>query len=162
MNWDCSRCTGVCCLTPPALYEEEIAKAYSLKPDITIIAVEIKDNKYAVSIAKDSETDTCPFLVEGKCSIYNDRFKACRDYTCKALDNTVELMSKVSWSNRLNKMVTSSTPVNAIPLVDYFSMDGRVEITTREDAILRVNSHSSAKVTKMMIGCNYDTEVKRI
>jgi len=83
-NFTCDDCAGICCLNPPLLKSmEEGLRAKHL--GAKIIAVK-KENGYMIAIKK--KDDSCPFLDKntGKCTIYEDRFEACKAYKCNLLD----------------------------------------------------------------------------
>jgi Fe-S-cluster containining protein len=74
----CNLCSGVCCINPPLLrtFEEGMrAKSYGVE-----IVATPRDTGYLIAIAK--KDDTCPFLKNGECSIYDDRFESCKMYEC--------------------------------------------------------------------------------
>ena len=81
MKFDCNMCKGICCYNPPQIANKEeylLAKSQNVE----IGAIYIKSiNKYALGILK--RNGKCPFLTEeSKCSVYDNRFKSCREYKC--------------------------------------------------------------------------------
>ena len=89
----CDECSGICCLNPPELRSiEELALAHKLKAKI--LGLKVDTDKYILTIAKDVNTKACKFLdmETGKCSIYENRFEACRLLECKITnDNGVSV-----------------------------------------------------------------------
>jgi len=47
---------------------------------VELVATRAIDERYLISIAQ--VDNRCPFLKEGKCSIYNERFKVCSSIEC--------------------------------------------------------------------------------
>ena len=83
-QFDCSSCGSICCINPPMLGSfDEIVRAQRFGAEI--VALEKMPGKYVVAIAKNTDTDTCPFLTKKGCSIYENRFNACRSYECGLL-----------------------------------------------------------------------------
>jgi Fe-S-cluster containining protein len=83
---DCKKCGGLCCSNPPELYSlEEVERA--LKNGASVMYCNIDNNKmYFVVKAIENK---CPFLdkKDFNCSIYEERFEACKKYECEALKN---------------------------------------------------------------------------
>lgn len=82
-NFSCNDCVGMCCACPPSiLSEDEII--FAIASGVRVIAID-RGGVYAICVAKDGPT--CPYLDNtGKCSIYDNRFDACRAFECSALD----------------------------------------------------------------------------
>jgi len=86
MTVNCNMCKGMCCFNPPALHSKEEID-FALEKGCTLLC--IKTNKgYNISIK--AKEEQCPFLYNGNCSIYKDRFLACKEFNCKALDKNID------------------------------------------------------------------------
>ena len=88
-NFSCDDCVGMCCACPPALLsEDEII--FAISSGVRVIALNIGVS-FAVSVAKDGSA--CPYLDNaGKCSIYDNRFDACRAFEWVALDEEKQVL----------------------------------------------------------------------
>jgi len=112
-NFNCSKCSGICCINPPELRNiEEINKALGFGVKVLIIKDPKSDEILGAGVEKTK--GKCPFLNDkGKCDIYENRFMACEDFECKAKkDNKFEVLkfqavfeiekSSDSASNKMN------------------------------------------------------------
>jgi len=82
--FDCNSCGGMCCVNPPLLFDfSEGMKAKKL--GVEIVASGDNSGGYLIAIAK--KKDVCPFLDvdSGDCKIYDNRFMACKSYSCKLI-----------------------------------------------------------------------------
>jgi Fe-S-cluster containining protein len=83
----CTECRGQCC-TYPAFSEQEfrvVKLSYGVPEGTTVMPIKI--TKYydlalegAQAVVLSLEDGTCPYLKDGRCSIYASRPKTCRDY----------------------------------------------------------------------------------
>jgi Fe-S-cluster containining protein len=78
----CGTCHFCCEKLTPFLTPEEISSG--LYP-ISLVNQDEKviENQVFVSMAKNIKTGGCIMLVDGKCSIYNYRPKACKQFDCR-------------------------------------------------------------------------------
>ena len=97
----CNSCPGICCYNPPVLSSEEEIKT-AQKYNAKLIAIQTFPKHYLVAVTK-NEQDKCPFLdKDGKCSIYEERFETCRNYSCQLLKeekSAISLFDDLSWLN---------------------------------------------------------------
>ena len=88
----CERCSGVCCINPPSLQStDEIERALNLGAELVGIDIDYENDIYAVSVRK--KEGVCPFLKDGNCSVYTDRFKACKAFECKGIYDEFDVSS---------------------------------------------------------------------
>jgi len=87
---DCNECNALCCANPPMLQsEQEIAFAKS--KGVELLAYTKDNYHYFIMIAK--KNGYCPFLLNNRCSVYDNRFNSCKEYTCKMLgDNGADII----------------------------------------------------------------------
>ena len=152
-NFDCMDCEGICCLNPPQLNSiEEIKRAKDLGAEV--VSVEFEPGKFVAVIAQKNKM--CPFLEkDGKCSIYDYRFKACREYSCALIGETdQEVFKKLSNPHNAIKMFQSKV----ISMPNFFSRkeieDNGVKIMKRSEILektVKVNLHDFAsKVIQLL------------
>jgi len=92
----CNNCSAICCIAPPQLSgEDEILKALVYGVDVVAIKNKDSEDEYVAFVKK--KNYVCPFLEDGKCRIYSDRFEACRNFECIAL--SFEDVNKVQPTN---------------------------------------------------------------
>jgi len=90
---NCSQCDGLCCLNPPeikSVNELSFAIQNGAKP----MALQVEKNKFVITLARD-ERGNCNFLSDtGECTIYENRFEACRLLDCKIIsENGIDLLN---------------------------------------------------------------------
>lgn len=73
---ECGECFACCTLLSPNLTPEEVESG---KYPLSLTKGE---TGFLVSIFR-TETGGCSLLIDGKCSVYNDRPQACRQYDCR-------------------------------------------------------------------------------
>jgi len=105
---NCNECNALCCVNPPMMQsEQEIAFAKS--KGVELLAYTKDNYNYYVMIAK--KNGYCPFLLNNKCSVYDNRFNSCKEYTCKMLgDNGADIL-KLSLGGEM-KPVSSIHPIS--------------------------------------------------
>ena len=89
MKLSCDICRGICCYTPPQLKnknEYDIAVRNNAKKYIR--AFKQSNGKYVLMLIK--KNGKCPFLDNGKCKIYNERFEVCRLYKCRDFEKDIK------------------------------------------------------------------------
>ena len=93
----CEKCGGLCCANPPQLNNfSEIEKALSKNVEVFYNK---EDQVGVFFFVVKAINKQCPFLDKDfKCSIYEDRFEACKDYKCKALGNKIDFTELISFS----------------------------------------------------------------
>lgn len=72
----CNECRGQCC-TFPAMSRREfktIRKKYGIPRGAKVLEIP------GMVVVTDGLTDLCPYLVDGRCSVYEHRPKVCREY----------------------------------------------------------------------------------
>ena len=98
MEFNCSKCGGLCCVNPPALTSlKEIS--FAIEKGAKVIATRVASG-YLVAIQK--QNDVCPFLKEEKCSIHDDKFANCKSYFCNLHGKEVDI-SKIMDFSQYNK-----------------------------------------------------------
>jgi len=90
MQFDCKLCKGICCLNPPSVRVYEANKAIELGASLISFKT---DEGYYVSVKPDG--DMCPFWENGECSIYENRFQACRDFECEAMGENPDTLASI-------------------------------------------------------------------
>jgi len=97
----CQKCLAPCCMNPPSIKPKEKQKALDLGAEL--IAYEEKNECFVSVKPKDGK---CPFLSEGRCSIYDRRFDACKEFECDAIgENPYELITSDEPLNTAMKFV---------------------------------------------------------
>lgn len=82
MKFTCNDCDALCCRQALQLYTKaEFKRAKKLKANIKY--VQMTKNAYLPII--DVVDYKCEFLIDNKCSIYEDRFHVCKGYFCSML-----------------------------------------------------------------------------
>jgi Fe-S-cluster containining protein len=82
----CSDCTKCCELLAPYLTPEEISSGkypLSLTQPTVDDRLQNKDCGPIITIYKNPTTGGCGMLINNRCSIYNDRPIACRQFDCR-------------------------------------------------------------------------------
>jgi len=151
-KFNCDRCTGVCCLIPPQISIEEVEKARRLGAEV--IGVMLPVGTVALYLVQNYH-HTCPFLEDTKCGIYEDRFKSCKGFECRAKDTTLQVMGNIGYSNRMNKMTTGKTAfILTYTTVEIEALN--IPIVDRETARNYISGHSAEKLTQMIKDCDYE------
>ena len=81
---DCSECNGLCCINPPEVRSLEELK-FATQNKAKVLGLKVDTNRYILTIAK--EDGACKFLNKenGECSVYENRFEACKLLDCKLI-----------------------------------------------------------------------------
>jgi len=83
----CSQCDGLCCLNPPEIRSVK-ELSFAIQNGAKPLALQLDRNKFIVTLARDTR-GSCNFLSDtGDCTIYENRFEACRLLNCKIISNT--------------------------------------------------------------------------
>jgi len=119
-NFTCKDCLGVCCFNPPAMASEaEIIKAK--KYGAKLVSVK-RDRKRFVSIEQEETKEGikhCPFLEigTGGCKIYSDRFLACKNFKCKALNIDIDKFLAKSDDEKIHFLTSNANKTDKIPFI---------------------------------------------
>ena len=89
MKLTCEICKGICCYNPPQIADENEYKTAKKYVKEYIRAFKLNNNDYALLLIKNNN-NKCPFLENGKCKIYNERFNACKVYRCRDYEKDVK------------------------------------------------------------------------
>ncbi len=150
--FDCHHCSSICCTVPPMIHDEPelaLAKEYGVR----VIAVKMADGKYSCSIVKNAK-GFCPFLSKEKgCRIYDNRFKVCHEFSCKAIGkDRNSLFSEPSTDNsfllNFNEASEPISPTHHFPkeTIDAYS----IEIVSISEGALLVNATDVSLVLDML------------
>jgi len=96
-DFNCDKCSGICCINPPELRDiEEINKALRFGAKVLIIKDFESDRVIGAGVEKIN--GKCVFLNnKGKCDIYENRFKACKDFECSAkIDSKLDIFKFIT------------------------------------------------------------------
>ena len=103
MQFNCELCKGVCCLNPPNVRVYEGSKAVEMGASLISFRT---SRGYYVSIRPNG--DTCPFWENGNCSVYENRFQACRNFECEMIGKDVREIVSVNDVDDMIKSFTAS------------------------------------------------------
>ena len=125
-KFTCNDCFGICCINPPLLRTfEEGMRAKRLGAPIVAYPV---DGGYMICIEK--RRDVCPFLdmETGTCSIYEERFSACRSYQCGLLklDHGVAVRMITSVNTGLLNEIPKTLPPQPITRAQARKLGARI------------------------------------
>lgn len=82
---DCQAC-GKCCD-----FERFGHRLYLTTPELVFF-----ENQIPVSRLLPMETDVCPYRIDGKCSVYEERFAGCRIFMCKGDEQLQSMLSEAA------------------------------------------------------------------
>ena len=88
MNRICEECGGSCCKSfdSVGLHDDEIERLSELGADIYL-----DQDEYVMDIK-----GGCQFQKDGKCSIYKQRPRACKEWKCQKLENRVTCIGELT------------------------------------------------------------------
>ena len=105
----CKYCDGICCLNPPQLYPEEAEQIK--KAGAELIGFE-KQGKVFVSVKP--VKNQCPFLENGKCRIYAERPKVCRQFECINMHTPLLELAKCEPAKAITGFIKPHTKPSSI------------------------------------------------
>jgi len=122
-NFNCEKCSGICCVNPPELRNiDEIKKAIDM--DVKIYLIVEGDLVIGAGVAKVAKK--CPFLANGKCSIYDERFEACKWFECVSKDEgkfDIREYQKLFRTNKYVKPDKAFKPIKKDEIVKLIKID---------------------------------------
>ena len=146
----CSMCSALCCSVPPEMTTEEEVQ-FAIESGAEVLAVE-KDGVYLIAIAQ--QNGVCPFLDNGECSVYDNRFLRCRQFNCVAQTLTpTELLSEANFKKLPSLLGTPRDGVAMPPVFfDRDFVDGNnIKVVSVEEAIEKINTVNTGTVLDFLV-----------